>query len=343
MTDSSLRVAIVGAGLMGRWHSYFAQRLGAEVAAIVDSTPGAAESLSRLAKNAIIFRDLGAMLEAVRPNVVHICTPLSSHLPLALQVIEAGGHALVEKPLTHKAAQTQVLLERAREKGVRVCPVHQFCFQSGVRRAAEVLGSLGHALYANFTICSAGGGSATGAALDAVIADILPHPLSILQTLWPSNPLEPQGWTAQSRRSGEMYIHGSTGETEVAIYLSMNARPARCELDIHCSGGSIHLNFFHGYGSVRRGRTSRVHKVAQPFLVAGKTLTTAAFNLAGRVWRRDLAYPGLSVLIGRFYAAAVGAGDNPISDRDMLAAAIVRDHLIQQALPGLLLESGTGR
>ncbi|MBI3529575.1 MAG: Gfo/Idh/MocA family oxidoreductase [Betaproteobacteria bacterium] len=339
--NSSIRVAVVGAGLMGRWHAYAAQRLGAEVAAIVDCAPDAALSLAQGTERAAVFTEIGAMLEAVRPHVVHICTPVPSHLPLTLQVIEAGAHALVEKPLTHFAAQTQVLLQKAHEKGVHVCPVHQFGFQSGVARAAKALNGLGDVLHANFTICSAGGGVRTGAALDHIVGDILPHPFSILQTLWPGNSLQAQGWTANSRRNGELHVQGSTGGIAVSLYVSMYARPTRCDLDILCSGGSIHLNFFHGYAIVRHGKPSRMDKVAQPFLFAGKTFAIAAINLAGRALRREMAYPGLSTLIGRFYAAARGADDNPISAQATLAAAIVREHIIQQAIPGVLLESGS--
>ncbi len=344
MTESSLRVAVVGAGLMGRWHAYFAQRLGAQVVAVVDSEPDAAVSLARRVNKAAVFGETGAMLQAVRPHVVHICTPLSSHLPLALQVVEAGVHALVEKPLTQIAGQTEVLLHRAQEKGVHVCPVHQFGFQSGVVRAARALEleGLGEALHANFTICSAGGGAESGAALDTIVADILPHPLSILQTLWPRNSLQAREWAAHSRRNGELHVQGNTGGVAVSLYLSMNVRPTRCEMDILCSEGSIHLNFFHGYAFVRHGKPSRLDKVAQPFAFAAKTFAVAAGNLAGRALRRETAYPGLSALISRFYAAARGAGGNPIPAQATLAAALVREHVIQQALPGVLLESGAG-
>ena len=334
---------MVGAGLMGHWHAYFARRLGAEVAAIVDGSKVAATSLARRAKTNAVFGEMGAMLDVVRPHVVHICTPLSSHLPLTLQAIEAGVHALVEKPLTQMAGQTQLLLQRAQEKGVHVCPVHQFGFQGGVARAAEALNSLGDALHANFTICSAGGRAETGVALDAIVADILPHPLSILQALWPCNPLQAQDWTAHSRRAGELHVQADTGSIPVNLYISMNAQPTRCELDILCSGGSIHLNFFHGYAVIRQGRPSRLDKIAQPFRFAGKTFAVAATNLAGRALRRELAYPGLGALINRFYAAVKGAGRVPISAPDALAAAIVREHVIQQAIPRVLLESGADR
>ncbi len=342
-TESSLRVAIVGAGLMGQWHAYYAERHGATVTAVVDSIPEAATSLARRVGNTATFREIGTMLQTARPEVVHICSPLPTHMPLAMQAVEAGAHTLVEKPLTPTTGQAYALLHAAEQKGMLVCPVHQFAFQQGVIRAAGALEQLGDALHANFTICSAGGGVATGGALDAIVADIIPHPLSVLQALWPRNRLLAQHWTSRSARSGELYAQGHSGSVPVNLFISMGARPTRCELEILCTGGSVHLDFFHGYMVAYRGRPSRSDKIARPFLAAGATFAAAAANLAGRTLRRELAYPGLRALIGAFYAAANGAGRNPISAPDIVAVAAVRDHLIQQAIPRALPELGAAQ
>lgn len=338
-TETALRVAVVGAGLMGQWHARYAHRQGAQVVAIVDREPQAASSLARRVGAAAVFADAGAMLEAARPQVVHLCTPLASHADLARQSIEAGAHALVEKPLAPTAGETRALLDRARELRVLVCPVHQFAFQRGVALAARALGDLGEALRAEFSICSAGGQGVDGAALDAIVADILPHPLSVLQALWPGSPLSADEWSASSARHGELHARGRSGATEVGVYLSMNALPTRCELDVSCRGGSIHLDFFHGYAIVRRDRPSRLGKIAQPFRLAGGTIAVAAANLAGRAWRVEPAYPGLGELIRRFHAATRGAGDCPVPPQDALDAAIVRDCLVRQALPQVAPEA----
>jgi predicted dehydrogenase len=336
----AIRVAVVGAGLMGRWHARYARRLGAEVAAIVDPSPAAAQALARRAGNAAVFADVGAMLQSVRPHAVHVCTPLSSHFALACQAVQAGAHALVEKPLTPLVAQTHALLELARRHDVQVCPVHQFAFQRGVQRAARALARLGEPLHAAFTICSAGGGASTGEALDAVAADILPHPLSVLQALWPGATLRVPDWTASRSRHGELHAQGSVAGIAVDLTISMGARPTRCELEILCAGGSMHLDFFHGYAVVRRGEPSRADKVSQPFVYAGKSLVVAALNLAGRVLRGEPAYPGLYALLARFYMAVRGEDECPVSAADALAVAVVREHLMRQAMPGALERLG---
>ena len=327
---------------MGRWHAHYAQQLGAEVAAVVDGSSRAASLLAARTRTAAVFDDMGTMLEALRPQVVHLCTPLASHRPLALRAIEAGAHAFVEKPLTSLASETQALLQCARERGVQVCPVHQFAFQSGVIRAREALEGLGEALHASFTICSAGGDERSRDLWDPIVADILPHPLSVLQALWPGNPLEPSGWSAASDRAGELHVRGRSGAIPVHAWISMNARPTRCDLEITCSGGSVHVNFFHGYATVRRGSPSQLDKIGQPFLIAAGTVATAAINLAARAWRREPAYPGLRALMGAFYAAARGVGSNPVPMECALAVAVVREHLIREAIPGALREAGDG-
>ena len=53
------------------------------------------------------------MLEAERPDVVHIATPPQSHLPLAMTALDAGCHVFVEKPLTLCHADSQRLVTHA--------------------------------------------------------------------------------------------------------------------------------------------------------------------------------------------------------------------------------------
>lgn len=323
-------MAVVGAGLMGQWHAHYARRLGAQLVAVVDKSREAAQRLAGAAGRTGVFGEVGEMLDAARPSVVHICTPTATHLPIALEAIAAGAHALVEKPLTATAGETRELIEAARERGVHVCPVHQFGFQKGVERAREVLPLLGEPLYAAFTICSAGGDTNCTASLNEIARDILPHPLSVLQRLWPKTPLHSGEWSMRSPGPGELHAFRRLGAMEASVLISMGARPTRCEMGILCRGGSIHLDFFHGFAVVRRGVPSRRDKIIQPFQFAATTIANAAGNLAGRLLRREMAYPGLFALVERFYAASAGRAEVPISGQDALAVALVRDSLLQQ-------------
>jgi len=319
---------------MGRWHAHYARKAGGELVAIVDPSSDAASALAHRTRGAAVFADAGTMLQAVRPHVVHVCTPLATHLPISLLAVAAGSHALVEKPITPTASEATTLLDAARARSVHVCPVHQFAFQRGVARLAQALGELGEPLGITFTICSAGAERAAHGSLDAVVAEMLPHPLSILQVLWPRNPVRTEDWSAHAARPGELVAQGKSGAVPVGVRISMSARPTRCDMEVLCSGGSVNVNLFHGYAVVRRGKPSRLDKASQPFRLAGATLGAAAANLAGRALRRELAYPGLATLVARFYAAARGTGDNPIRPEDTLAVAAVRDHLVREALPG---------
>lgn len=321
---------------MGRWHAYYARRRGAEVTAVVDASPQAARALARRARGAGVFGDIASMLAAVRPDVVHLCTPPASHLELALHAVAAGAHVLVEKPLTPTSDTDEALLDAAARKGVHVCPVHQFAFQRGTARAKAALRELGDALEMRFTICSAGGEAHSDQVRDGIVADVLPHPFSVLQALWPERVLHTSNWHASRTRAGELHVRGECGSTPVSIWISLEARPTRCCLEIFCCQGTVHVDFFHGYARVSRGSTTRMDKAARPFLESGGTLAAAAANLAARAWRREPAYPGLSELIGAFHQAARGAGEVPIAAAEALALARVREGLMREAMPHLL-------
>jgi predicted dehydrogenase len=61
------------------------------------------------------FADHRQLLEATRPEVVHVCTPHHQHAPVAIDCLDAGVGVLVEKPVAHTVAEADRLIAEARE------------------------------------------------------------------------------------------------------------------------------------------------------------------------------------------------------------------------------------
>ena len=131
---------------MGFWHAQSIARVGGEVAAVCDVDDAAARSLANRFKSAHASTRLEDVLEQEKIDILHICTPLSSHFELAATALSRGTHVLIEKPMTPNCAETEQLYARAADNRVLLCPVHQFPFQRGVRRALAEFGKIGKAL-----------------------------------------------------------------------------------------------------------------------------------------------------------------------------------------------------
>ncbi|WP_307834571.1 Gfo/Idh/MocA family protein [Paractinoplanes lichenicola] len=59
--------------------------------------------------------DYRALLDEVRPDVVHICTPHDQHVPVALAALERGVHVLLEKPVANTIEQADLLVAAAKD------------------------------------------------------------------------------------------------------------------------------------------------------------------------------------------------------------------------------------
>ncbi|MBX9243688.1 Gfo/Idh/MocA family oxidoreductase [Actinotalea ferrariae] len=99
--------------------------------------------------------DLAAALDGPDgpPDVAHICTPPGSHVPLAIQCLEAGTAVLLEKPPALSLAEVDRLLAVSDATGTPVSVVFQHRFGAGAHRVRRLLGSeapegLGRALVA---------------------------------------------------------------------------------------------------------------------------------------------------------------------------------------------------
>lgn len=118
----SIRIIHVG---LGGWGGDWARNAippvpGVEVAAIADPS----ESTLRRVQAELglgdgqAFASLTEALAAVEADAVVITAPAVTHVPLALEALEAGKHVLVEKPFANTAAEAVTAVRRAEELGL---------------------------------------------------------------------------------------------------------------------------------------------------------------------------------------------------------------------------------
>ncbi len=328
-----IRAGIVGAGLMGGWHAFAIKKAGGRVLAVADPDLDSARRLASQNATARCFTSIEAMLGNMTLDVLHICTPSSTHLKIAVLAIDAGIDVLVEKPLTPRAPDTKALLDRAAAKGVLLCPVHQFPFQDGVVRAKRTLARIGRIVHMQGTFFSAGGVGSSSEGLDEIVWDILPHPLSLMYVFLPT-PSLPDDWATVKSSRGELRAMSEKSGVTLSICVSMNARPPVCALDIAGTDGTLHLDLFHGYSFVEPGKASRRHKIMRPFALGLRRLGAASMNLGRRAIWGEPAYPGLQRLVTLFYEAVRNGSEPTISTNATMEIANVRESLMSGRLPG---------
>lgn len=87
-----------------------------------------------------VYTDHAAMLEAVDPDVVSVCTPPSVHADLVVDCADAGVRAVhCEKPMAHTWGESRRMAAAAADAGTRLTFNHQRRFGRPFRRAKELL------------------------------------------------------------------------------------------------------------------------------------------------------------------------------------------------------------
>jgi myo-inositol 2-dehydrogenase/D-chiro-inositol 1-dehydrogenase len=113
MADRDLRIAVVGAGMMGGDHvARITHRIsGARVAAIVEPDEARAKAAAVNAPDAVVRTDIREALDHDDLDAVLIATPGQFHEPVLLPAIEAGVSIFCEKPLTPDSESALRILE----------------------------------------------------------------------------------------------------------------------------------------------------------------------------------------------------------------------------------------
>jgi len=139
----TVRLGVVGTGWWATFsHIPTAQADGrAEVVAIADLDPARLQSVGEKFGIARRYADVRAMLAAEKLDGVIIATPHWAHIDAAIPVLEAGCHALVEKPMATSAADARAIVAAAEKAGKEVMIPCGYNFTDITRKAGEIVAS----------------------------------------------------------------------------------------------------------------------------------------------------------------------------------------------------------
>ncbi|MBT1003411.1 Gfo/Idh/MocA family oxidoreductase [Paenarthrobacter sp. DKR-5] len=149
MTETT-RVAIAGCGNIGRTHAAAVREIpGLSVVALVDAIPAAAEALAdAIERNGDprprTYATLAEAFDGSDIDLVAVATPSGLHIQQGLEVLAAGKHLIIEKPLDvdlSRAQEIEAAAAEASSRGIVASVISQHRFDQGSRAVADAVGA----------------------------------------------------------------------------------------------------------------------------------------------------------------------------------------------------------
>jgi predicted dehydrogenase len=128
----TVRVGVVGLGVMGRHHARILSDMdGVELVGVVDTN---AAVLSRTIRGRDLrgYADFQQFLECERPALVVVSVPTGLHHSVALAAMQSGADLLIEKPIASTCVEALDLIETARQLVRRIAVGHVERFNPAV-------------------------------------------------------------------------------------------------------------------------------------------------------------------------------------------------------------------
>jgi predicted dehydrogenase len=149
-----LNVGVVGLGYWGPNLARNFDRLAdADLTWICDASQAALERWGQHFPNASTTSDLAEMLADPDLDAVCVATHVPSHAPVAVQVLGAGKHCFVEKPLAQSVEEAEQIVDAAAAADRTLMVGHLLEYHPGLEKLKEIAdsGDLGdiHYVYGN--------------------------------------------------------------------------------------------------------------------------------------------------------------------------------------------------
>ena len=194
-----VRYAVVGLG----WISQAAFLPGvahtgnSEVTAFVTDHPEKAAKLGERYGNPKIYSygQLPVLLSSGEIDAVYLATPNFDHVEYAVEVLEAGIHLLLEKPMAVGVAECERILSAAKASGAKLMVAYRLHFESGTLKAIERVraGEIGTVRFFNSSFSQQVSGQnhrAKHGFWAGPVPDMGPYPLNAVRNLFGAEPIE---------------------------------------------------------------------------------------------------------------------------------------------------------
>jgi len=181
-------IGVIGCGYWGpNLLRNFAEHEGAQLRWVCDTDAARLAAMGRRYPGARTTNDYRELIGDAELDAVAVVTPVATHFQLAKELLVAGKHVLVEKPLTATVREAEELIEVAAKNGRTLMVDHTFVYTGAIRKMKEILktGELGELLYFDSVRINLGLFQRD----INVIWDLAPHDLSIMDYLIERQPL----------------------------------------------------------------------------------------------------------------------------------------------------------
>jgi predicted dehydrogenase len=183
-----VRVAVIGAGSMGRNHARVYQELSeSELVAVTDTNLSLASNVA--ASYAVpAYSHYAEMLRVTEPDAVSIAVPTAYHEEVAIAALEAGAHVLIEKPITATLEAGHRVVERAKYLNLKLMVGHIVRFNPAIQELKRklIVGDLGRIFQ---IVCRRVGPFPARIRDVGVVVDLATHDLDLMRYLIGSDPL----------------------------------------------------------------------------------------------------------------------------------------------------------
>lgn len=332
-----LTAAVVGLGNIGVEHVRALVSIPeARVVGVCDRSFATARAVAeRWALQDGAHDDLGQLLHSLRPDVVHIATPPSSHVDLALQCLRAGAHVLVEKPLADSPDRLDALLTVAEQENLHVVENYNYLWNRQLvqLRAWVQDGRLGDVVHvdAEIALDVLGKGSPFTAehgnhfALGlrgGLVSDFLPHLASVADAFLGDHHSAVAFWSkrGQSRLPADEWralVRHATGTSSLGF--SAHAKPVGFRVTVIGTRMRVRADLYGTLLAVEEARTapSPLVPVLNGIAVSRAELSGAFVGLKRKLDGGPAALEGLWGLLHQLYGD-LSRGAPPAISHDRL-------------------------